>query len=136
MSRRRKSLRLDIRPVLNHYGIDTEALFDIGWFSVRCPFHGDKHASGRASLEDGGAFKCHGCDVQGDAVSLIVARGDATDFASAIEFYESQLGGSVPNVRKRASGKRRRGLFDEQGDNIGGADLLSSRRRGRTGGRT
>lgn len=135
--------RLDIRPVLEYYGAQSKTGTSVppnrfGWQAMRCPFHDDRHASARVTLEDGGAFKCHGCDAQGDAISLIIQRGDASDFASALEFYEGVIGGSVPEVRRGNARQPRRGLFEEQGPRSyeRGSSLFSTRARRKPGGGT
>lgn len=49
--------------LLQQYGAEVEGSGG-GWVSIRCPFHDDEHKS--ASFNEAeGAFKCHGCGVQG-----------------------------------------------------------------------
>ena len=65
----------DIVSVLQSYGVSVRA--GDGWIPVRCPFHGDSNASASVNPEFG-KFKCHGCEVHGDAWDLIQTREGCT----------------------------------------------------------
>jgi len=58
-----------------------------GWRKMRCPFHGDKHASAAINFEDK-RFKCFGCEVQGDVYDLIIYK-QGGNYSEAIKFAES-----------------------------------------------
>lgn len=89
---------LNIAQVLEHYGGDVSHLSEFGWRAVRCPFHKDAVKSGSVNLEKG-AFRCHGCDVRGDAIGLIMQR-EHLDFGLANEYAQSVFGASIKGVRK------------------------------------
>jgi hypothetical protein len=58
-----------------------------GWRKMRCPFHGDKHASAALNFEDK-RFKCFGCEAQGDVYDLIIYK-QGGNYSEAIKFAES-----------------------------------------------
>jgi hypothetical protein len=58
-----------------------------GWRPIKCPFHGDKHASAGVNFEKG-RFKCHGCGVSGDVYDLIMEKEGGT-YLEAVKFAES-----------------------------------------------
>ena len=96
---------LSIADVLRHYGA-TKIPEGAGWRPMRCPFHGDAHASARVNVELG-AFKCHGCLMSGDALKLIslnenIKRGEAIGFA------RTALGATVPDLPRSVHGKGKR----------------------------
>jgi DNA primase len=93
---------LDIAAVLEHYGADVSRVSTVGWRPVRCPFHDDRNASASVNLNLGG-FRCHACDVKGDAVSLIKQR-EGLDYRGAVAFAQEVLGKSVTGVRGSANG--------------------------------
>lgn len=74
--------RYSITEVLEACGADVPA--GDGWVSVSCPFHDDQHSSASLS-EDEGLFKCHGCDVSGDAIRVLMkAHAVTADEARAM----------------------------------------------------
>jgi DNA primase len=76
-----------------------------GWRKMKCPFHGDKHASAAINYDDN-RFKCFGCEAQGDVYDLIMQR-EGGNYIEAIKFAESiSLAGNRP-VRKASSSSRR-----------------------------
>ena len=108
---------LTIAAVLEFYGADLTRVAATGWRSLKCPFHSDQHASARVNLELG-AFKCHGCEAYGDAISLI-EHTEGLDFRGACEWSENILGASHQGIhepaKKRQARKRsvwRHTLFD------------------------
>jgi hypothetical protein len=56
---------------LAEHGVDVEPRS--GWQKLRCPFHGDRHASAGVNV-DLGRFRCFGCDLAGDVYDLIRAE--------------------------------------------------------------
>ncbi len=76
---------------LEHLGVQVHG--GHGWRKVRCPFHDDRSPSATVS-GDGGAFKCHVCDVKGDVFSLVMAN-EGVDFIGAKQFIETELGLAV-----------------------------------------
>lgn len=80
-----------IRPVIAHYGGDDlpEA---INWRQCKCPFHDDRNASASyIAHEEHQAFKCHGCGVQGDAISLIKIS-ESCEYREALKVLEHITG--------------------------------------------
>ena len=71
----------DIIAVLEHYGTDVPGA--VGWIAIRCPFHGDRSASASVNA-DYGKFRCHGCDIHGDAWDLI-CEFEGVELKEAIE---------------------------------------------------
>jgi DNA primase len=58
-----------------------------GWRKIKCPFHGDKHASAGVNFDEG-RFKCHGCGVGGDVYDLIMYR-EGGNYREAVKFAET-----------------------------------------------
>ncbi len=80
--------RISVSQVLEYYG--GRADFSGAWKAVRCPFHGDTHAS--ASYNDIiGQFFCHACDVHGDIFDLVGGQ-EGLDFPGQVEFIERTFG--------------------------------------------
>ena len=76
-----------------------------GWRKMRCPFHGDKHASAALNFEDK-RFKCFGCEVQGDVYDLIIYK-QGGNYSEAIKFAEGiSLAGNRPVRKGPTSGGR------------------------------
>ena len=75
-----------------------------GWRKMKCPFHGDKHASAAIHYDEN-RFKCFGCEVKGDVYDLIMYK-EGGKYSEAIKFAESiSLAGSRP-VRKTSAFSR------------------------------
>lgn len=60
----------DIGAVLEYYGADVSLLSAWGIEAIHCPFHHDNHKSASVDLGEGW-YRCHGCDMRGDAIRLI-----------------------------------------------------------------
>lgn len=93
-----------ITKVLAHYGAD-DLPETLGWRSMRCCFHEDRHASARyCSNGDVEAFKCQACPAQGDAISL-VKQQEGIDYKEALAFIEQitgeDMGAATANQPKR-----------------------------------
>jgi len=58
-----------------------------GWRKMKCPFHGDKHASAGINFEQQ-RFKCHGCGIGGDVYDLIMER-EGGNYREAVKFAET-----------------------------------------------
>jgi len=59
------------------------------WEAIRCPFHGDTHAS--ASYNDVvGQFFCHACDVHGDIFDLVGGQ-EGIEFPDQVAFIEANF---------------------------------------------
>lgn len=74
-----------------------------GWVSVHCidPQHMDEQRS--ASLHTGeGAYKCHGCDLKGDAYALL-QKIEGVSFKESVEILGGEIGPRT--TRKEHSGR-------------------------------
>jgi len=58
-----------------------------GWRKIKCPFHGDKHASAGVNFDEN-RFKCHGCGVGGDVYDLIMYK-EGGNYREAVQFAET-----------------------------------------------
>jgi hypothetical protein len=86
-----------IEKYLNYIGADTPAVGS-GWRKMKCPFHGDTHASAAVNY-DKNAFVCHGCGVKGDTYSLIMYK-EGGDYREAVQFATSVLATGNTEVRR------------------------------------
>lgn len=105
----------DITVILEHYGARVPTRR--GWFSMKCPFHEDRHNSASATRDDN-AFCCFACQIKGDGYAIIMSKEgvgfrEAVDIAKRI-FNES---GKVLPQRSRRSG----GLPRRTGNHNGGS---------------
>ena len=92
-----------IAAYLEHTGATLPAVGH-GWRKMKCPFHGDKHASAAINYDDN-RFKCFGCEVAGDVYDLIMYK-EGGNYIEAIKFAESiSLAGNRP-VRKASPSSR------------------------------
>ena len=73
---------------------------------MKCPFHGDAHASARVNVELG-AFKCNACPMSGDALKLI-SLNEGIKRGEAIGFARTTLGATVTDLPRSVHGKRKR----------------------------
>ena len=103
-----------IEDILVHYG-GVMPYGRGGWVKMRCPFHGDSHASASVNVQEN-QFKCFACDVSGDPYDIIASQ-EGLKFVEAIEFAEriSPTGGAVV-LSKRTS---RSGLSSRKRTNLG-----------------
>lgn len=106
-------LDLSIAVVLNHHGW-SGAPRGNGWEPIRCPYHDDTNASASVHLEKG-AFKCHACDISGDAIKLIM-HYEGVSFTDAVRMATEVYGAEVSppsrgpsRDRKQFRPRRRRG---------------------------
>ena len=70
----------NIAPILEHYGAQVPTRH--GWFSIKCPFHNDTHASASVSTDDN-AFCCFACQIKGDGYAIIMTK-EGVEFREAI----------------------------------------------------
>ena len=91
-------LKPSIEEYLKYIGADTPAV-DSGWRKMKCPFHGDTHASAAVNY-DKNAFVCHGCGVKGDTYSLIMYK-EGGDYREAVQFATSVLTTGNTEIRKQ-----------------------------------
>lgn len=61
-----------IEPILRELGCD-DVPTGSGWVRIKCPFH-DDHTASASVNHDLNAFRCHTCDVSGDAIKLLKER--------------------------------------------------------------
>ena len=85
-----------IEEYLHYIGADTPAMGG-GWRKMKCPFHGDTHASAAVNY-DKNAFVCHGCGVKGDTYSLIMYK-EGGDYREAVNFATSVLASGNAEIR-------------------------------------
>ena len=105
-----------ISETIKRYYPDWEPPFNNGstWLKTLCPFHGESVASAAVSF-DLDAFNCFGCDVKGDAISII-RHEEGVGFAEAFRIAESISAGSDRPVQRKPPRKPSRRVFGEPGD--------------------
>jgi DNA primase len=93
-----------IQPILEHYGLDVSP-DRMGWVKVKCPFHGDTHASAAVNLEQN-YFKCFACTMAGDTYKIIMEK-EGLGFREAVVFAEGITGeGNIEISGKHRNGRR------------------------------
>jgi hypothetical protein len=94
-----------IGPVLESYG-GQPVVEGFGWKPYRCPFHGDRDASGSVNSEKQ-VFNCHAADCpKGNAIQVIM-QWEQVSYAEAKQRAETISGAGMGNVQP-ASGRRGR----------------------------
>lgn len=111
-----------IIPVLEHYGA-TNVVDTLGWKKIRCPFHGDSHASATYNT-DINAFKCFACDMAGDTYAIIMKK-EGVDFRGAYTIAERLSGGISNGVQP--FGKSRSGVSGTKRHNGAGRKYVPPR---------
>src|ERR1019366_1417670 len=101
---------ITITQVLEHYDADLSRVREHGWCPVKCPFHDDSHASGSVNLALNG-FKCHTCDVSGDAWSLIM-KVETLDFRGACDWARRALGAVSGDVQPATKARYKPSFVD------------------------
>jgi hypothetical protein len=87
--------------VLEHYfGYEHTPRRQFKWAAVRCPFHGDSHASASVNAE-GGIFFCHACGVSISGLGIVM-REEETDVDGARRIAEGLFGGSDQLLREES----------------------------------
>jgi DNA primase len=97
----------DITVVLEHYGARVPTRR--GWFSMKCPFHDDRHNSASATRDEN-AFCCFACQVKGDAYAIIMAK-EGVEFREAVNIAKrifDESGKVLPQRTTRSGGLPRR----------------------------
>ena len=97
----------DISVILEHYGARVPTRH--GWFSMRCPFHEDRHNSASATRDDN-AFCCFACQIKGDAYAIIMAK-EGVNFIEAVNIAKrifDESGKVLPQRSRRSGGLPRR----------------------------
>ena len=89
-----------IKPVLEHYGLQTFEDHRTGWVKVKCPFHDDSHASAAVNF-DADQFKCFACQAGGDTYKIIMDK-EGMDFREAVIFAETIVGSSDNPLSKKS----------------------------------
>ena len=96
-----------ILAILEHYGARVPTRK--GWFSMRCPFHQDRHASASANTDEN-VFCCFACQLKGDGYTLIMNKA-GVGFREAIHIAQGILnsrGEVLPQRTKSGGGLPRR----------------------------
>jgi hypothetical protein len=97
-------IKHDVSGYLLHVGATLPAVGH-GWRKMKCPFHGDKHASAAINYDDN-RFKCFGCEAQGDVYDLIMYK-EGGNYIEAVKFAESiSLAGNRPVQKGFTSGRK------------------------------
>ena len=97
----------DISVVLEHYGARVPTRH--GWFSMKCPFHDDRHNSASATRDEN-AFCCFACQIKGDAYAIIMAK-EGVEFREAVNIAKrifDESGKVLPQRSARSGGLPRR----------------------------
>lgn len=81
------------------------------WNYTCCPFHNESDPSAAVSF-DRDAFKCHACDVKGDAIALIRLQEGVT-YREAVTIAESLSTGSNDAVSRKPARKPGRAVYGE-----------------------
>ena len=111
-------MSISIVDLLVHYGADLSRVNPsrVGWQPMKCPWHEDRVSSASVNITND-VFRCHACDMKGDAISII-KEVEGLDYGAAIEYAREVLGASVEDLpqpvakpkRKRQSARQR--LFE------------------------
>lgn len=104
----------DISVILEHYGARVPTRH--GWFSMKCPFHDDRHNSASATRDDN-AFCCFACQIKGDGYAIIMSR-EGVGFREAIDIAKRIFDASgkvLPQRTRRSRGIPRRARHNNGG---------------------
>lgn len=113
----------DITAILEHYGARVPTRR--GWFSMRCPFHDDRHNSASATRDEN-AFCCFACQIKGDGYAIIMSK-EGVGFREAVIIAERILNASGKVLPQRVS--RGGGLPRRTGNHNGSGGARSLGRR-------
>lgn len=117
----------DISLILEHFGA-SHVPTRRGWFSMKCPFHDDSHASATANRDEN-VFCCFACQIKGDGFAIIMQR-EGVGFREAIDIAKRVLKSRGEVLRERNNGSR--GLPRRTGNNSGGSSEGRIGRRARS----
>lgn len=116
-----------IEPILKHYGAERIPT-GVGWLKMKCPFHGDGHASASLHSEEK-LFVCHGCGIKGNAYNIIMKHEGVT-FRAALEIAKGIIGeGGLLVLSAHSRGRRVSGTTGDKSGRSGGSSIRS---RGRS----
>jgi DNA primase len=87
-----------IDAILEHYGASSVPHRN-GWFSIKCPFHDDKHASATANRTEN-VFCCFACQTKGDGFAIIMQK-EGVKFREAISIAQRILESRGEVLRER-----------------------------------
>lgn len=88
-----------IDAILEHYGARPISPRR-GWFSIKCPFHDDRHASATVNVDES-AFCCFACQIKGDGFAIIMQK-EGVEFREAISIAQRVLESSGQVLRERS----------------------------------
>ncbi len=113
----------DISVILEHYGARVPTRR--GWFSMKCPFHDDRHNSASATRDDN-AFCCFACQMKGDGYAIIMAK-EGVEFREAVSIAQRIFDESGKVLPQRST--RSRGIPRRAGHNNGSSGKSTLGRR-------
>ena len=113
----------DITVILEHYGARVPTRR--GWFSMKCPFHDDRHNSASANRDEN-VFCCFACQIKGDGYGIIMQK-EGVKFREAISIAKGIFDSCGKVLPQRTS--RSRGIPRRTGYNNGGSAEGSLGRR-------
>lgn len=105
----------DISVILEHYGARVPTRR--GWFSMKCPFHNDRHNSASATTDEN-AFCCFACQIKGDGYAIIMAK-EGVGFREAVNIAKGIFDKSGKVLPQRNT--RSRGIPRRTGNSTGGS---------------
>lgn len=117
----------DIAAVLAAHGYEGDLEPDMGWKSIRCPYHDDTNASARVSTRDDG-YRCLACDASGDSLKLLMWK-EHLDYPCSLQRYSEITGTENVSLRTTDGRKSRRDVPEGPRDYERGHRSLSSRVR-------
>lgn len=88
----------DISLILEHFGA-TRVPTRRGWFSMKCPFHDDGHASATANRDEN-VFCCFACQIKGDGFAIIMQK-EGVKFREAVSIAKRILESRGEVLRER-----------------------------------
>lgn len=115
----------DIAVILEYYGARVPERK--GWFSMKCPFHNDNHASASATRDDN-AFCCFACQMKGDGYAIIMQK-EGVKFREAINIAERIFNESGKVLPQRTTRGGR--ILGRSRNNNGASDSRTIGRRAR-----
>lgn len=113
----------DITVILEHYGARVPTRR--GWFSMKCPFHDDRHNSASANRDEN-VFCCFACQIKGDGYAIIMQK-EGVQFREAISIAKGIFDASGKVLPQRAT--RSRGIPRRARHNNGGSTESALGRR-------
>lgn len=111
-----------IKPIIEYYN-GKVSRDSMTWQKIRCPFHGDQHASAAVNMSDN-IFVCHGCGIKGNAFNIIMNQ-EGVSFREAVTIAEGILGTGSGALRAVHPGSR--GISEPTRFKRGGSRLRLAR---------